>query len=79
MDAKQYWKRHGSEKSREVATAAGTSWGYFEHIMHGRRRPSPELAERLVEASGGQMDFVSLLKPRAARSKKSELPIEQAA
>lgn len=35
----------------EVATAAGTSIKYLEHIAAGRRQISADLAQRLVHAS----------------------------
>ena len=64
MDAKQYYEANGTKKTRAVIERAGTSWGYFMHIINGRRRVSPELAERLEMESGGEMDFISLLKPK---------------
>lgn len=61
MDTISYIKKHGWEKAEAVAEAAGTNRAYLSQIAHGHRRPSVELAERLVEASDGEMDLVSLL------------------
>ena len=66
MDAKQFLDQFGREDAQRVAESAGTSFGYFYQIALGHRRPSVELAERLVEASESRLDFVALL-----RSKKN--------
>ena len=59
--AMEFWKMAGIEKTREVCEAAGTSYEHFKHIAHKRRRPSVELANKLIKASGGQMSFEKLL------------------
>jgi transcriptional regulator with XRE-family HTH domain len=61
MDAKTYLEERGRDKAKEVAEAAGTSFEYFGQIASGRRRPSVKLALKLVEASGGELEFVALL------------------
>lgn len=61
MDARTFLDTHGEERCRQVAEAAGSKLGYFKQIAYGHRRPSPDLAERLVESSGGELDFISLL------------------
>lgn len=66
MDAKTFLDTHGEDRSRQVAEGAGTKLGYFKQIAYGHRRPSPDLAERLVTSSEGELDFVSLLKSRKA-------------
>lgn len=62
MDAKQFLDAKGVEKATEVAEKAGTTYPYFYQIALGYRRPSVELANRLVEASGDELDFVKLMK-----------------
>lgn len=61
MDARTFLDTHGEERCKRVAAAAGTKIGYFKQIAYGHRRPSPELAQKLVKSSGGELDFMSLL------------------
>jgi len=61
MDAKLFFQVHGRERAREVAEAAGTNYRYFYEFVIGKRRPSVELARRLVKASDGELDILSLL------------------
>ena len=61
MDAKTFIKVHGRERAKQVAEAAGTSFEYFGQMASGRRRPSVKLAQKLVDASNGELDFVALL------------------
>lgn len=71
MDAKAFLEKHGKERCERVARLAGTNWPYFSQIAYGHRRPSPDLARRLVSASAAvvrrpadQLDFESLLPPK---------------
>lgn len=61
MDAMTFWKLAGIEKTRRVCFDAGTTYEHFKHIAHKRRRPSVELANKLIKASDGQMTFEKLL------------------
>jgi hypothetical protein len=61
MDAMSFWKKSGIEKTRDVCFLAGTTYEHFKHIAHKRRRPSVELAHRLIKASKGGMTFEKLL------------------
>lgn len=61
MNARQYIDKHGKDRAEQVAKAAGTNLAYFGQIASGIRRPSVSLAQRLVGASGGELDFVALL------------------
>lgn len=65
MDALEWWKSVGSPQARQAVEAAGTSWEYFQHIAHRRKRPGPDLARRLIAASGGAMTLDELLFPKA--------------
>ncbi|EYS89482.1 hypothetical protein CF68_33170 [Cupriavidus sp. SK-4] len=64
MDAKTFLKQFGAEEAARVSEAAGTNYAYFSQIAHGHRRPSVRLTERLVVASEGKLDFVSLLQSK---------------
>ena len=61
MDAKTYIQEQGRESAKEVAEAAGTTFEYFNQIAYGHRRPSVKLAQKLVSASSGKLEFVALL------------------
>lgn len=64
MDAAKYLKMFGTKKAEEVAVAAKTSLPYFQQLAYKVRRPSPDLARRLVDASDGVLSFEELLVPR---------------
>lgn len=61
MNAQTYVNLYGRDKAKQVAEAAGTNYRYFHHIVKGKRRPSVELAKRLVKASNGELGFMDLL------------------
>lgn len=61
MNAREYIEKHGKQKAEAVAKSAGTNLAYFSQIAAGVRRPSVNLAQRLVEASDGELEFVALL------------------
>jgi hypothetical protein len=67
MDAKAFLDTHGREEATRIARDAGTNYAYFSQIAYGHRRPSVDLAERLVKASGSRMSFEALLRGAAAR------------
>lgn len=71
MDASTFLGKHGKEVAAKVAKLAGTNYAYFSQIANSHRRPSPDLARKLVAASAGvvrnprdQLDFESLLPPK---------------
>lgn len=87
MNANTFLKKVGWKEAQRVAELAGTSRGYFAHIAHGRKRPSIELADRLVEASDGKMTFDALIRnplrttqtPRLKRKTASNNQLEKSA
>ena len=66
MNAREYLEIYGKAGAEKVAKKAGSNLAYFMQIARGIRRPSVNLAERLVKASGGKLDFVELLKNKKA-------------
>lgn len=75
MDARGYLDKYGRDKAREIAESAGTNLAYFEQLACGFRRPSYELAEKLVAASSGEMDTPSLMTAKARiEAAKAGLP-----
>jgi len=61
MDAKTFKTTFGNEEAKMVCKEAGCSWIYYYMICSGIRRPSVNLAHRMVKASGGRLDLISLL------------------
>lgn len=68
MDAHEYIQTHGWPKAEAVAVAAGTNRAYFSQIAHGHRNASLDLAERLVEESGGELDLLKLMTAKRRRN-----------
>ena len=65
MDAMTYWKAHGREAVMQLCDKVGTTYNYWKHIANRRKRPSVDLARRLVEHSGGKLTFEKLLPPKS--------------
>lgn len=61
MDAKTFLDEFGKAEAERVAAAAGTNYAYFSQIAHRHRRPSVDMARKLVEASNNRLSFESLL------------------
>ncbi|WP_011298532.1 transcriptional regulator [Cupriavidus necator] len=69
MDAKTFIEKFGTDEATRVAVAAGTNYSYFSQIAHGHRRPSVQLADRLVEASGSRLSFEALMRSKRDKPK----------
>lgn len=61
MNALEFLNEYGRDEAERVAVAAGTKYAYFNQLAYGHRRPSVELAQELVRASGGRLKFDALL------------------
>ena len=65
MEPMEYWKKYGhGEHLLGVLRRAGTTYEYWKHICHKRKRPSVDLARNLVRESGGELTLEKLLFPR---------------
>jgi hypothetical protein len=64
MNAKDFLDEFGREEATRVAIAAGTNYVYFTQIASGHRRPSVDLALRLITASDDRLSFEALLLQR---------------
>jgi DNA-binding transcriptional regulator YdaS (Cro superfamily) len=60
MDLKQYLK--GKDRNN-FATQLGTTKNYINLLVCRARRPSPDLALRIEEATGGAVSRMDLLYP----------------
>ncbi|MEQ0775930.1 hypothetical protein ABLT15_26850 [Paraburkholderia tropica] len=82
MTPLEFWKKYGGKKMREVCGLAGTTIGYFEHIAHGRKHPSSDLALAIAEASaqvtGERIDPQAMLAPKKDTSKREALRRQRA-
>jgi hypothetical protein len=68
MDARSFRDSVPLAVLRRVVERAGTTVNYFDQLACGSRRPSPDLAMRLVEASRAyskraRLDLQALLLP----------------
>ena len=59
-----FWKKFGYKKVNELCLAAGTTYDYWKLIAYGHKRPSVDLAYRLVDKSEGILEFKALLPPK---------------
>ena len=70
MDARTYLDTHGQAGAealveRVVAAGGKCTVGYFKQIAYGYRRPSFELAEKMVEHDPRkELDLASLMRAR---------------
>lgn len=78
MDALEFLKTFGRAAAEKLASDAGTSYAYFNQIAYGHRRPSVELALKLVEESAQRLSFERLLlskrPPRKSRKGGKKRP-----
>ena len=49
-----------------LAVKLGVSQPFVSQLATGRRRPSPEVAKRISEATGGKVTVMELLYPKEA-------------
>lgn len=61
MTALELLKARGDEGAETLAMRAGTTLAYFKQIAYRHSRPSPVLAKRLAEESGGDLDAAELV------------------
>lgn len=78
MDAMTWWRSIGTQQAKPAVEQAGTSWAYFCHIAHRRKRPGPDLARKLIAASGGALTLEELLFPRDSATNPAKPPPEAA-
>jgi len=61
MKLKTYLTKHGASKA--MAEQLGIHHVYMNALVNNRRRPSPRLALRISEATGGAVSVMELLFP----------------
>lgn len=65
MDAMTFWKTHGKDRVIALCADVGTTYNYWKHIAHRRKRPGVDLARRMVTATNGELTLDMLLPPRS--------------
>lgn len=61
MDAKKFIETFGWPEAEKIANKAGTNKAYLSQIAYGHRKASYALALKLVKASKGRLDLMSLI------------------
>ena len=51
MDAMTFWDAVGRESVQRMCREIGTSYDYWKHIANRRKRPSVDLARKMVDYS----------------------------
>lgn len=55
------YRREKNITRTQMAHLIGCDVSYVGHIEEGRRRPSPEMARRIEQATGGEVSAMSVL------------------
>jgi DNA-binding transcriptional regulator YdaS (Cro superfamily) len=63
VQLKQYLKKYPVKKS-ELAKKAGISPAFITYIGQGKKRPSPQVAEKIEKATNGMVTRMELLYPK---------------
>ena len=61
---RDWWSRRSVADLMIVVERAETSYSYLYQVCHSYRRPSPELADRIEFATGGELTSELLLSIR---------------
>lgn len=64
MNINDYYIKYGMAGLEKLAEKAGTKLSYLKQLVYTtNKRPSIEMAERLVKASGGKLTYRDLANP----------------
>ena len=69
MRLKQYLLKKGISQ-RSFANSVGVSGVHINHIINGRRNPSPKLMKKIKEISKDALSFEDLCNPNIPSRKK---------
>lgn len=76
MNINDYYIKHGMPGLEKLALGANTKLSYLKQLVYteGKKLPSIDMAQRLVDASGGELTFIGLANPvkRLPRDLKSD-------
>lgn len=65
----EYWQKYGIDRAKEMCAYVGTSYDYFKHICNKRKRPSVDMARKMVAFSEGELNLEKLLFPLSEKRK----------
>lgn len=71
MDLKHYLKTSGT-KRKDLCDVLGIHYQHLNNIFRGKRHPSPDLALRIEEATGGAVTRMELLYPETPTAQEKE-------
>jgi len=57
------WQKNTGVSNGDLSKILGVHFSYITHLNANRRRPSPELALKIQQATGGQVTVMELLFP----------------
>ena len=63
MHLKEWIRSQDAVNQEDMADSLGITREYFNGIANRRNRPSPDLAKRIEEATGGKVTRMELLYP----------------
>ena len=66
MTLKDWLKAQPDRKQKDMAGRLSVSQEYLSYLANRHRRPSPDLALRIQEATGGEVTVLELLYPEQA-------------
>lgn len=69
----EYFRRHRTKGFEELARKSGTKLSYLLQLNYNpdRKRPSIDLATKLIEASNGELTYEGLANPNYDRVERS--------
>lgn len=78
MDFRTYWNTVGTDNVEKVCNTVGSTMGYFKLLKCGAKKPSGDLAMRIVKAAGrhtpGFSPALELLIAGVPKSKQRRSP-----
>ena len=63
MTLKNWFKTHPDRKQKDMARRLAVSQEHLSYVANRHRRPSPDLALKIQEATGGDVTVLELLYP----------------
>lgn len=51
LNIRAYWDEVGTDNIARIVERLGSSMGYFRHLRSGRKKPSGDMALKIVEAA----------------------------
>lgn len=75
----KHWQQSKQFKNKHLADLFGVDQSYITYLLQGKRKPSPSLAERIEQATGGEVTRFELLYPDQTQSGGDPAPSREGA